>query len=166
MIETITHKGKVYPKFQSEGFAARYALPFAEQICKGVGYDIGCNRAEWSLPGSILVDPLLQPEYDAYSLPPVQADYIFSSHCIEHLRNWVEALDYWHTKLKEDGVLFLYLPNMNFQHYWKPWNNSKHIHFLTPEIINAYLEESGLWKNIFITDCDLNYSFYALAEKK
>ena len=56
MIETIEFKGELYPKFQSEGNAAQFALPFAKQVCKGRGYDIGCNRLEWSFPGSIPID--------------------------------------------------------------------------------------------------------------
>ncbi len=164
MIETITYKESTYPKFQSEGFAAKFAFPFAEQVCKGIGYDVGCNRYEWAFPGSILVDPLLtEGKYDAYELPALQVDYIFSSHCLEHLRNWVEALDYWKTKLKKGGVLFLYLPSPT-QKYWKPWHNRKHIHSLYPDMIKEYLQDNG-WIKIFVSGEDLNNSFYAIAER-
>lgn len=162
-METIDYKGNIYPKFQSQGFAAQFAFPFAKHLCKGTGYDIGCNRPEWCLPEAIPVDPLLTPEYDAYNLPNIKVDYIFSSHCLEHLRNWVEALDYWRTKLHDGGTLFLYLPDYS-QVYWRSWNNTKHVHNLTPQMLRDYLTDRQ-FKNIFVSGVDLNNSFYAVAEK-
>ena len=165
MIKTIEHEGNVYPAFQAEGFAAQFAIPFAQKVCIGVGYDIGCNRPEWSLPGSIPIDPLIGDYgYEAMNLPFGNVDYIFSSHCIEHLPNWVDALDYWKNMLADGGVLFLYLPNMDLQSYWRPWYNRKHIHYLTPEILTAYFTQPG-WKNVFISGTDLNCSFTVIAEK-
>lgn len=163
MIPVIDFQGQQYPALQSEGFAAQYALPFAEKLCKGTGYDIGCNRAEWSLPGSILIDPQIDPSHDAMNLPELKGDYIFSSHCLEHLPDWVGALDHWATRLKRGGVLFLYLPHPS-QKYWLPWNNRKHIHALYPKLIEAYLIDRG-WNKVKVTEHDLNNSFYAIAEK-
>lgn len=162
MIETIQFRDHVYPTFQSQGFAAQFAFPFAQQVCKGTGYDIGCNRHAWCLPGAIPIDPLIDNRWDAYNLPDNKVDYIFSSHCLEHLRNWTEALDYWRTKLKQNGVLFLYLPHP-IQQYWRPWHNRKHIHVLYPELIKDYLTDTG-WKNIFVGGPDLNSSFMVMAE--
>lgn len=45
-METIEFNGKIYPKFQSEGFASQFAFPYAKKVCKGVGFDVGCNRIE------------------------------------------------------------------------------------------------------------------------
>lgn len=164
-IPTIKFKDSIYPKFQAEGFAAQFIFPVAQKICTGLGFDIGCNRKEWSLPGSMPIDPVLPYcEFDAYNLPPLSVDYIFSSHCLEHLKDWVEALDYWKTKLKAGGVLFLYLPHPA-QEYWMPFNNRKHIHSLSPELIEKYLVARE-WKNIFVTKgYDANHSFTAFAEK-
>lgn len=163
MIETIQFKDHTYPAFQSQGFAAQFAFPFAEKVCKSKGYDIGCNRAEWCFPIAMGIDPLLG-KWDASNLPYTDMDYIFSSHCLEHLPDWVAALDYWQTKLKTGGVLFLYLPHPS-QQYWRPWNNRKHIHSLSPEVIKDYLTDRG-WDKIFVSGCDLNNSFIAMAEKK
>ncbi len=163
MIEIITHNGNEYPLFQSQGFAAKFAFPFALEVCKGVGYDIGCNRKEWCFADSFPIDIVFDTPYNAYELPDMQVDYIFSSHCLEHLRDWVEALDYWYTKLKKGGVLFLYLPHPS-QTYWKPWHNRKHIHSLYPEMIKEDLTDRG-WNKIFISGADLNSSFYVMAEK-
>lgn len=164
-MDTIHYNGENYPAFQASGFAARFAFPFAAELCNGVGYDIGCNRKEWCLPFAIPIDPLIDWTVDAYNLPDRTVDFIFSSHCLEHLRNWVEALDYWATKIRSGGILFLYLPHPT-QQYWLPWGNKKHIHILFPEVIEQYLRDRQVWKNIFVTGRDLNHSFYVVAEKK
>lgn len=161
-IEIINFNGNDYPAFQSTGFAAQYAFPFANKLCRGTGFDVGYSRPEWQLPGSIGIEPALQSEYHAMKLPPVKVDYIFSSHCLEHIPDWVAVLDYWYTKLKPGGVLFLYLPHYE-QKYWRSWNNRKHVNNLSPQLLRDYLTDRG-WKNIFVTDgFDLNHSFYAIA---
>lgn len=167
MIETITYKGESYPKFQAEGFAAKFAFPYALQVCHGTGYDIGPNRPEWKFPGAIAVDPAIDPAFDAMHLPEGKVDYVFSSHCGEHLSNYVEALDYWHTKMKIGATLFLYLPDYS-QVYWRPWNNRKHVHVLSPQIIRDYLtgdDRGNKWTKIFVSGVDLNNSFMAMAQK-
>lgn len=163
-IELIEFGGDKYPHFQATGFAARFAFPFAEELCKGIGMDIGCNRKDWAFPGAIPIDPAIAGcEHDAYNLPKMTVDFIFSSHCLEHLPNWVKALDLWRDHLRPGGILFLYLPHYS-QKYWRSWSNRKHIHNLSPEIIRDYLESGG-WKNIFTTGPDLNNSFYVVSEK-
>lgn len=160
--------GKRYPALQSEGFAAQYCKAFAEKIIqpKGKnGYDIGCNRDEWKMfPDAIPIDPVYATSYDAYNLPAMKADYIVSSHCLEHLENWSQALLYWQTKLHDGGILFLYLPSPE-QSYWRSWHNKKHIHNLSPELIEEFLNDTG-WKDIFVTKgFDVNHSFTAIARK-
>ena len=68
MIDLIEFNGKKYPKFQSEGNASQFVIPFAKHICKGNGVDVGCNRIEWSFPGSSPVDPVIN-EYNALNFP-------------------------------------------------------------------------------------------------
>lgn len=168
-IKTISFNGSEYPAFQSEGFAAKFAFPFAEAIGIGregqLGYDIGCAKLEWCLGWAHPIDPVIDSIWDAYRLPSKNVDYIFSSHCLEHLRDWVGALDYWATKIKRGGILFLYLPSPE-QRYWLPWNNRKHIHSLSPELLAAYFKDRPkLWYNSMVTQgYDLNHSFYAIAE--
>lgn len=167
MIKTIQHNGIDYPSFQGEGNAARFAIPFAQQVCKGVGCDVGCNRAEWAFKDingldALLVDPAICKEYNALNLPEGEFEYLFSSHMLEHVDNWVDVLDYWYTKLKQGGVLFLYLPDYS-QTYWRPWHNRKHIHIFTPQIIKDFLTARG-WHNIFVSGVDLNNSFITIAQ--
>lgn len=161
-MELITFRNKTYPKLQSVGYAAQFAIPFAKHFCKGVGVDVGPMKEEWSFPGSYLVDPAIN-EYHALNFPYDNLDYIFSSHCLEHLDNWVSVLDYWTTKLKSSGILFLYIPDYS-QEYWKPWNNRKHKNIFTPQILVDYTNDNG-YKNIFSSGIDLNNSFMIVAEK-
>ena len=162
-MNTLQYNNRTYPHFQAEGNASQFSIPFAKHFCKGVGYDIGCNRLEWAYPGATAIDLLFDDEWEAYNLPDEPVDYIYSSHCLEHLPDWISALDYWTSKLKVSGVLFLYLPHYN-QEYWRPWNNRKHLHIFTPEIIKDYMESRG-YTNIFHSDRDMNDSFMIVGEK-
>ena len=163
MIETIEFKGKIYPKFQGQGFGSQFAIPYAKHICKGIGVDIGCMKEEWSFPDSIPVDLSFNDGFHALNLPQNELDYIFSSHCLEHILDWVTVMDYWYENLKEGGVLFLYLPDYS-QEYWKPWNNRKHFNIFTPEIVYDYMKDRG-YKNIFKSGIDLNNGFMIFGEK-
>lgn len=163
-VEFINFDSRQYPKFQAEGFSSKFCWPFAQIFCKGDGFDIGCGKREWVLPGSQGIDLNFEDEYDAYNLPTRKVDFIFSSHCLEHLPNWVAALDHWTTRLKKNGILFLYLPHYA-QHYWRPWNNLKHIHALNFNLIKDYLKNRN-YVNILHGKKDLNHSFTVVAEKQ
>jgi hypothetical protein len=76
-MEIIEFKDRIYPAFQSKGFASKFAFPFAHEVCHGLGLDIGCNRLEWCLPGALPVDPVIN-EFDAYNLPEGSMGFIFS----------------------------------------------------------------------------------------
>jgi hypothetical protein len=73
------------------------------------------------------------------------------------------VLDYWISKLKSGGVLFLYLPDYS-QEYWKPWNNRKHLNIFNPMIISDYMNDNG-YKNIFKSGVDLNNAFMVMGQK-
>ena len=164
MIKTIEFKGESYPLFQSIGPSSRFAEPYAKELCIGIGYDIGCMKKEWALPGAIPIDIDFDNGYHALNLPQKNMDYIFSSHMLEHTSDWVRVLDYWATCLKIGGVLFLYLPHPD-QRYWLPWHDKKHNHILYPKDITQYFTDSGSFKNIFNSERDLNHSFIVVGEK-
>lgn len=162
-MDLVEYKNKKYPQFQTIGNASQFAIPFARHFCKGQGYDIGCNRLEWAYPGAIPIDPLISAEHDAYNLPSGQVDYIFSSHCLEHLVDWVKALDHWTVHIRSGGILFLYLPHYD-QEYWRPWNNRKHLHVLTAQAITDYMVDCG-YTNVISSERDLNHSFMVVGQK-
>lgn len=164
-MELISFNGKVYPKFQSIGNAAQFAIPYAKHFCNGIGVDVGCNNLDWKFPGAFPIDPEIDKRYHAMKFPDThqELDYVFSSHCLEHIPNWVDVLDYWVSKLKVGGTLFLYLPDYS-QEYWRPWNNRKHINIFTTKIIKDYLIHKN-FINIFESGVDLNNAFMVVGQK-
>lgn len=159
-MQFVHFQNESYPLFQSQGNASQFAIPFAKHYCKGIGYDIGYCKEEWKLPDAIGID---LGEYHANHLPDQKVDYIYSSHCLEHVDDWVQTLEYWISKLKEGGILFLYLPDFS-QKYWRPWNNRKHRHCFTSEIIKEFMKDHGM-KHIQVSGIDLNHSFMIVCEK-
>ena len=162
-MDLITFSNTKYPKFQSEGNASQFSIPYAKHFCKGVGYDIGFCKEEWKLPSAIGIDISLPDGYHANNLPDTSIDFIYSSHCLEHVDNWSDTLEYWISKINKNGILFLYLPDFS-QKYWRPWHNRKHKHCFTPEIIEQFLIDRKM-TNIFKSGIDLNNSFMIVCEK-
>lgn len=163
-METIKYQDSTYPLLQTVGYSSQFAIPYAKHFCQGHGYDIGCNRPEWSFPGSTPIDIVFDDPWGAYNLPDEPVDYIFSSHCLEHLPDWVKALDYWTDHIKPGGILFLYLPCYS-QKYWRPWNNRKHLHVMQPEVIRDYMIDRN-YTNIFLGNTDLNNSFMIVGQRQ
>jgi len=161
-MDVISYNWVEYPVFQAEGNAAQFAIPYARKVCEGVGFDIGCKHADWAFPGAIPIDKVFNDEWHAMNLPDIEVDYIFSSHCLEHLDDWVAALEYWDKKL-DGGVLFLYLPDYS-QEYWRPWHNRKHKHVLTPRIIKDWMHDHR-YDTVFASGVDLNNSFMVMGDK-
>ena len=163
MNDFIEFKGEKYPMFQTEGNASQFAIPFAKHVCKGKGVDIGFGKESWKFPGAIGADANdSSNQYNANKIPE-ELDYIYSSHCLEHVPDWVGTLIYWVSRLKEGGVLFLYLPHRS-QQYWRPWNNRKHLHVLDPEMVEDCLRSIGM-SEVLVTGVDLNNSFMVYAIK-
>ena len=163
------YKGNDYLDIQRKGFAAQFCFPFAKAVCKGQGVDVGCMKKEWALEGSVPIDLSFGDGLHAMNLPKNENDadgnwdYIFSSHCLEHLTDWVRVLDYWFDNIKEGGVIFLYLPDYS-QEYWRPFNNSKHVNVMQPNVLKDYFEHKGCEK-VFVSGVDLYNSFTVIAIK-
>ena len=162
-MKLLEYESDKYPIFQCFGNASQFSIPYALHFCKGKGYDIGFNKEEWKLPDAIGIDINLNNGFDANKLPEEEVDYIYSSHCLEHVDDWVLTLEYWISKLKEGGILFLYLPDFS-QKYWRPWNNRKHKHCFTIDIMYNFLVDQKM-KNIFKSGIDLNNSFMIVCQK-
>jgi len=150
------YNGSVYPTYLKSGNAAGFVIPFAKHFCKGKGLDIG-GFFDWTFPGAFPVNILIDDEWDAYHLPDEKYDYIFSSHTLEHLPDYVKAIEYWKEHLKPGGVLFLYLPHPDMD-YWLPQNNRKHLHIFYPDTIYKLLKDLG-FKDVLYSERDLYWSF-------
>lgn len=151
------YKGKLYPFFLKTGNAMSYIERAAVQFCKGKGLDIGSSY--WPLPGSTAID--MDDVADAYNLPDRDLDFIFSSHCLEHLENPVAALEIWREHLKPGGCLFLYLPHPDME-YWLPQNNRKHLHAWRPEDLAKIVSDLG-YTDVIHSERDIYWSFTVIA---
>ncbi len=150
------YKGNTYPDYLRRGNACQFIVPVAKKFCVGDGLDVGCG--EWPLDGAQGID--IKKGDDAMSLPVGQVggyDFIFSSHCLEHLENPIAALKHWKGRIKAGGVLFLYLPHPDME-YWLPQNCDKHLHSWQPEEIVKILRDLG-FKNILHSQRDMAWGF-------
>src|ERR1044071_2822122 len=91
------YKGGLYPDYLKSGGASRFIEPVAKHFCKGVGLDVGCGA--WPLEGAQGVDinalannSSRWGRADDLKIADGSLDYIFSSHCLEHIENPVAAI--------------------------------------------------------------------------
>ena len=92
-------------------------------------------------------------------------DFVFSSHCLEHLKNWEKALKEWHRVLKSGGIIFLYLPHSSCE-MWLPGVNKYHKWSPEPKIVSEFLEKELKMQIREITYLpDAFMSFVIVAEK-
>lgn len=154
------YKGGNYPDYLKTGNACQFIAPIALQFCKGDGLDIGAGQ--WPLHGATPHE--IKNGGKAEDLPDKQYDYLFSSHCLEHLVNPVQALEHWKTRLKPDGVLFLYLPHPEME-YWLPQNCRKHLHSWRPADMAKILRDIG-FSDVLYSERDLMWSFAIVGTNK
>lgn len=155
--------GRTYPEYLRQGNAMQYIRPFAEKWCVGRGLDVGCGK--YILPGAIGIDPNRTADkvHHAMNLPEGEYDYIFSSHCLEHLDDGFEVLKYWTGFIKKGGILFLYLPHP-FNEEWLPEHTKGHKRLYYPYEILDMMKELG-YHNIISADMDLLWSFSMVGVK-
>ncbi len=147
------YDGKTFPDYLMHGNACQFIAPVAAHFCMGKGLDVGAG--DWPLDGAVPVD--LKNGGDAMTLPEGAYDYVFSSHCLEHLSDPVGALEHWLTRIKPGGVLFVYLPHPDMT-YWRPSRNRKHLHSWWPKDMAAILTDLGL-EDVLHSDRDMAWGF-------
>jgi SAM-dependent methyltransferase len=160
-------EGEFYPDYLTVGGNSFAIQRTALKYCKGRGLDIGAGY--WPLPGSTPIDSEVGPgtANRIEGIPNDSQDYVFSSHCLEHISEWEKALDTWISKVKPGGFLFLYLPHPSC----KLWHMSNlfmmgiHKWVPTPEVIERNLRTRGLEVVVKDEGPDHFYSFYVCARK-
>jgi O-methyltransferase len=162
------YKGEFYPDYLTVGGAGHAIFDKALKFCSGNGVDIGAGL--WPLPGAKPVDVWRGPGL-GLSIGAVEdgtLDYVFSSHCLEHIEDWKEALQSWTAKLKLGGVLFLYLPHPKCAIWQRgsPFVGDGHKWTPTPGIIRQQL--TGLGCSVVCSDDgpDPMFSFFVCAQKE
>lgn len=161
------YKGKLYPAYLNNGNAASGISAKALEYCFGNGIDVGAG--DWPLQGAIPVRE--EPQQNAYKLdnfPDGSLDFVFSSHCLEHLDCWPEALALWARKLKPGGVMFLYLPHESMG-LWRPgapWVKGYHKWIPTSEAVCNLLQGDELEIAERGPEPDEFWGFYVVARKR
>jgi SAM-dependent methyltransferase len=98
-------------------------------LLSGRGLDIGCGDD----PVRPDVQPFDQEHGDANCVTrfvdePEGFDYVFSSHCLEHMRDPDAAIGDWWKLVKPGGAMFVVVPDEDLyeQGYWPSLFNSDH----------------------------------------
>lgn len=160
------YQGELYPDYLNQGDACQFITEKALTFCRGNGIDIGADK--WPLPGAIPIQN--EPHLNAYRLDGYRdnsLDYVFSSHCLEHLERWEKALLLWISKLKPGGILFLYLPHesMKLWNPGEPWVGSCHKWKPKHEILIPFLTENGMDVMEYDSYRDKYWSFYIVCKR-
>ncbi len=161
------YEDEFYPDYLTMGGNSFAIRRIALKYCKGQGIDIGAGY--WPLPGSTPIDPEQGPGVanKLEDIPNNSQNYVFSSHCLEHILEWEKALDTWISKIKPCGILFLYLPHPSCKlwHISNPVMGAAHKWVPTPETIYNALKSRGLRVINRDGGPDHFYSFYICARK-
>ncbi len=161
------YKNKFYPDYLTVGGASCAIFHLALRILSGNGIDHGSGS--WPLPGSIPIDIQGQGTENRIENIPVESlDYVFSSHFIEHVDDWIGYLLKWNSVLKPRGRLFLYLPHPDCElwHRGSPMIGEGHRFIPQPKSIIKAVEKSGFKTLQSSSEPDGLQSFYLLAEKE
>jgi SAM-dependent methyltransferase len=156
------YRDRFYPDYLTEGAASGAIFREALKFCQGRGVDVGAGF--WPLPGAIPLDLERGPGAgrSVAEFPDGSLDYVFSSHCLEHIGDWREALDEWASKVRPDGTLFLYLPHPDcaIWHPGSPFVRDGHKWSPTPEVIKQALGTVGFRVIASDDGPDVMQSFY------
>jgi len=162
------YKGRFYPDYLTAGGASAAIARTALQYCRGKGVDVGSGH--WPLPGAEPLDAERGPGAGRTirDHAPGSLDYVFSSHCLEHIAGWEAELDAWIERLKPGGVLFLYLPHPDCG-LWEPGSpmvGPYHVWRPTPAGMRDALRARGLDPVAEDDGPDAMQSFFACARKR
>lgn len=143
---------------------------------KGDGIDIGCGND----PVFSHVQPFDMEHGDANHISKYiskKLDFVFSSHCLEHMHDPVHALNEWYSILKKEGYLFVVVPDedlyeqghfpsrYNTDHKWtftlskqKSWSK-KSINVI--DLANSLVEKhGGEVISVKLQDHNYDYAIY------
>lgn len=161
------YKGEFYPDYLTAGGASHAIFREALRFCRGTGVDFGAGL--WPLPSAIPVDSWRGAgkgrdisDFEDHSL-----DYVFSSHCLEHIENWQEPLNKLVKKLKMRGIIFLYLPHPDcaIWHPGSPFVGDGHKWIPKPETVISALLKLGCEIISHDDGPDAMYSFHVCGRK-
>ena len=141
-----------------QGDATSHIKDKALAFCKGDGIDFGAGK--WCLQGAIPVDH--STYFGIEDFDPSSLDFVYSSHCLEHIYSWKVILRELIAKIKPNGIIFLYLP-----HEISPWTGwRKHKWVPTTEAIIKAYKEMGVDTITYTNEPDDYQSFFVIGRKR
>ena len=161
----LKYKGKFYPEYLFKKKASIYIKDKALMYCRGVGIDIGAGA--WPLEGAAAIENIAgENAYKLDKFADASLDFVFSSHCLEHLEHWQDALRLRIKKIKPGGTLFLYLPHESMI-MWRPGEvfGLQHVWSPTWQVLNPFIESRSMKISDFERGHDNFWSFYIVAQK-
>lgn len=152
-----------YPSYLNEGNAISHIKAKALVHCRGsYGLDVGASA--WQFPGAVAI----HDETERYLFDNGPYDFVFSSHCLEHIPNWQEELQLWANTVKVGGTVFIYVPHPRME-MWHPgswWVGENHVWSPEPVSLVKYLNENTCLK-VESYECypDSYWSFHVIARR-
>lgn len=127
---------------------------------RGKGLDLGCGPSK-AFPHFIGVDNGVDTKLFGIEVKPNimvdtcerlglfadhSMDFVFSSHLLEHIKDYRAALKEWWRVVKQGGHLCLYLPHKElYPNIGQPGANPDHKHDFLPEDIVKAMQQLGGW---------------------
>ena len=141
----------------------------------GTGIDIGggsdCLRLPPDTGGVLLWDIKDGDAQYIHNLDDNQFDFVYSSHCLEHMRDITRAFTNWLRICKPGGYLYICVPHETYYEkgIWPSINNSDHKHSFTVDkpssmpanvVIKNFLTKFNDWIEVIdIRENLMNYHF-------
>lgn len=163
-IYDITYE-KRYPNYMNEGNAAEWIKEKAKRYLKSNFVDVGCSS--WPIPNGIPVD--MRNREVIEEAPDEMYSGVFSSHCLEHIKEWEKELALWHRIIRPGGIMFLYLPHPRCE-VWHAhtgsWVGRNHVWNPEPVTLVKHLTEVlGMQIVEYTSRRDSLWSFTIIARK-
>lgn len=157
-------------------FLVRHARGDDERYLHGRGIDIGCGNDLLEVSNGT-VDRWDKEQGDAKKMDgiaPNTYDFVYSSHCLEHLEDPHGAIERWIEILKVGGFMYIVVPDYDLYEHcqwpsrfngdhkwsfslWRKFSEEHHDHICLPMLSMYFVAELRL-RELRLEDYDYDYS--------
>ena len=120
-----------------------------DRYLRGDGIDIGCGDDSLIIPSGT-VRPWDRQDGDAQylaSVPDATFDFVYSSHCLEHMVEVPVSIANWRRVLKPGGFLYVVVPDyvLYEKATWPSRYNTDHKHTFSTDLSRAIVGRQNHW---------------------
>jgi len=116
---------------------------------RGNGIDIGSGDSPLVVPsGKVRAWDVFDGDAQLLEgVPDNSFDFVYSSHCLEHMRDVAEALSHWRRVLKPGKHLYVVVPDYELYEkcQWPSIYNGDHKHSFSSRITRTMVERENHW---------------------